>query len=238
MRLLMTRPEPDASLSAERLQALGHTVIVSPVLEIIFSPEALLWCSGVDLVVTSRNGMRALADLGDDAMRSDAAIFTVGDATAALAKEAGFLRVFSASGTVDDLVRLITTKNPAQLLYICGRERKGDLEGKLRACGISVDLAERYHANFASQFSAQAISALKEQSIDGVLFYSTRSAEAFNQLMERQLISYSTKQMVYFCLAKTVSYVFDNDMSVHTIVSGSPDEQSLFDAIDAYAKNC
>lgn len=238
MRLLMTRPEPDASLSAERLRALGHTVIVSPVLEIIFSHEALLWCSGVDFVVTSRNGMRALVDLGDDAMRSDAAIFTVGDATAALAKEAGFLRVFSASGAVDDLVRLIEAENPARLLYICGRERKGNLEEKLRACGISVDLAERYHANFASQFSAQAISAFEDQSIDGVVFYSTRSAEAFNHLMKQQLISYSTKQMTYFCLAKAALCVFDSDVRMSAIVAGRPDEQSLFDAIAAYAKNC
>ncbi|MCG8401015.1 MAG: uroporphyrinogen-III synthase, partial [Firmicutes bacterium] len=35
MRLLVTRPEPDAEALAERLRALGHEVLVAPMLPVV-----------------------------------------------------------------------------------------------------------------------------------------------------------------------------------------------------------
>ena len=42
MRLLVTRPQPDTDVQAEKLNALGHEVIAAPLLEVEFlevSPE-------------------------------------------------------------------------------------------------------------------------------------------------------------------------------------------------------
>ena len=238
MRLLMTRPEPDASLSAQRLRSLGHEVIVSPVLQVTYSNELLSWKSDAALVVTSKNGVRALDALVTDEMRKKATVFTVGDATAALASNAGFMSVTSASGTVDDLVDLIAGKKLAQVHYICGRDRNDGLETKLQRLGILIKSAERYHADFASCLNEEAIKAFKNQDIDGVLLYSTRSAEAFNHLLKANKVSYSTKQMTYFCLAKAITSVLDREMGIHAVVADRPNEQSLYDAIEAYVKTC
>lgn len=238
MRLLMTRPEPDASLSAERLRTLGHDVLISPVMTVNFSNKSLSWQPGTDLVVTSRNGVRALAKHAHDEMRESALLYTVGDATAALAREAGFLNILSASGSVDDLIDLIAGKKPAKLLYICGRERKEKLETKLNEIGITLDLAESYHADFAKEFTQQAQKALQDQTIDGILLYSNRSAEALKKLMNNKLVSQVTNDMTYFCLAKDISYVLDSIIGIKVVIADHPNEQSLCDAVQAYAKDC
>lgn len=238
MRLLMTRPEPDASLSAQRLRALGHEVIISPVIETHFSDEPLAWKPGHDFAVTSRNGVRALGLLSSDEMRKQARVFAVGDASAALALTAGFQHVQSASGTVDDLVALIAAQNPVCVHYVCGRDRKGDLELKLGAQGTAVVLVERYRADFARYLTAEARNALTAGTLEGVVLYSARAAEAFRLLTQWEEFSYSTKQITYFCLAKVIPSVFDSAIGARFIVADHPDEQSLFDAVAAFTRNC
>lgn len=233
MRLLMTRPEPDANRSAERLSARGHTVLVSPVMETRMSGEPLSWQDGTDIAVTSRNGLRALSRLASSRMRVRARLFAVGDATAALAREAGFATVLSAAGALDELLSLIARENPRRLLYVCGRERTEGFEAGLAECAIPLDIAERYAVDPAPSFSAPALAALRAGTLDGALFYSTRTAQAFLALMEHHSISYSTNNMIYFCLAKTISSVFDRKGGARIVVASRPDERSLFEAIDA-----
>lgn len=234
----MTRPEPDASLSAERLRALGHDVIISPLLEVKFSDAPLSWEANTEIIVTSKNGVRALASLAHETMRVHAPIIAVGDATAALAKQAGFANVFSASGTTEDLVALIADKKPNKLLYICGRDRKSNLEEKLHTLGIPLNIAERYHADFVKVLHEETQKALINQSIDGILFYSARSAQAFQKLIDQNLVSYMTNTMTYFCLAKDVSSVFDSSCGIEIAIANHPTEQSLFEAIQTYKQNC
>ncbi|MBA4784006.1 MAG: uroporphyrinogen-III synthase [Rhizobiales bacterium] len=234
MHLLMTRPEPDSTLSAEKLRAKGYSVLINPVLETQFSKEPVPWRRGADFVVTSRNGMRALNALASDEMRREARLFSVGDATADLAEAAGFTMVLSASGAVEDLVDTVLEEQPARLVYVCGRDRKGNLETRLRANGIVVDMAERYRAEFARTFQPAAISAFQVGALDGVLLYSRRTAEAFASLMEHHSLSYSTKKIAFFCLAKTVASVFDGVAGIDLCVAERSDERSLFEKVDAY----
>ncbi|MEP1444328.1 MAG: uroporphyrinogen-III synthase [Hyphomicrobiales bacterium] len=237
MRVLITRPEPDASLSAERLRAAGYEVLVAPMLKTVFSKKPLDDEQKTDLVVTSRNGVRVLADIASEQMRADRILYTVGDATAALAHEAGFKNIRSSAGTVDQLVDLIglpNLKDNKKLIYVCGRDRKGGLEDKLQAKGWRVDVAVRYHANCVDHFSADVLNAIKDQKIDAVLFYSNRTAEAFNALVERIKLSQSTNLLSYFCLAKSIQSVFDREEGMQLYVAEQPNEQSLFAALAFY----
>lgn len=230
MRLLMTRPEPDASHSAQRLRALGHEVIISSVMETKFSNAPL---SGPyeTFVVTSRNGARALFKLLPNEKK--ATIYTVGDATAELLCDSGFQNVHSASGTVNELVDLITSNNVKQLTYICGRDRKGNLEGRLEAKGLSVKLEERYQTEFANSFSQLARDAISNRGLDGVLIYSARSAEAYLEIAERENLSYSTKKLPYFCLAKNITTVFHQGEHKRVFTAATPDENALFKLLQA-----
>ena len=237
MRVLVTRPEPDASLTAERLQALGYEVLVAPMLETVFSTESLDDVSHADLVVTSRNGVRALAKLVSQEVRETITLYTVGDATAALASDIGFKHIYSAAGTVDHLVDLIgpaRTDDNACLIYVCGRDRKGKLEDKLRAKGWQVNVAVRYHSDSVEHFSPDILSAIKSQTIDAVLFYSNRTAEAFKTLIEQHNLSRLANSIKFFCLAKSIESVFDRYEEIQLIVVEQPNEQSMFDSLAQY----
>jgi uroporphyrinogen-III synthase len=62
MRLLVTRPEPDASREAEALGLRGHEAVLAPLLTVEFCGGVPLQLDGAQgLIVTSRNALRALA---------------------------------------------------------------------------------------------------------------------------------------------------------------------------------
>jgi len=61
MHVLITRPEPDASEMRDALAREGHTADVAPLLEIALEPPPVEVFEGIaGLVVTSRNGLRAI----------------------------------------------------------------------------------------------------------------------------------------------------------------------------------
>ena len=59
MRLLVTRPVADAQALADKLEAVGHSVICAPVIEIVTKPDAAPELTNVKgLAFTSANGVR------------------------------------------------------------------------------------------------------------------------------------------------------------------------------------
>ena len=95
MRIWITRAQPEAEATAGRIRALRHEPVVAPVLEVRPSLDAPALEGVGALAFTSRNGVRAFVALTPE---RDLQVFTVGDATAAAAREAGFTDVASASG--------------------------------------------------------------------------------------------------------------------------------------------
>ncbi|MEP3630658.1 MAG: uroporphyrinogen-III synthase [Hyphomicrobiales bacterium] len=237
MRVLVTRPEPDASLTAERLRAAGYEVLIAPMLETVFLNEPLDDMHTGDFVVTSRNGVRALAKVADEETRETRTLYTVGDATAALARGFGFKHIRSASGAVDQLVDLIgpaRSDDRAGLIYVCGRDRKGRLEDKLKANGWQVDVAVRYYSDSVDHLSPDILTVIESETIDAVLLYSNRTAEAFEGVIKRYNLSQLTNSIKFFCLAKGIESVFDRYGKIQLIVVEHPNEQSMFDALAHY----
>lgn len=106
-RVWITRAQPGAERTADRLTALGFTPLVIPLLA-IRPLEVALDLAGVDaLAFTSTNGVSTFAALsGQRALP----VLTVGDATARAAREAGFADVRSADGDLTALAALIRTE--------------------------------------------------------------------------------------------------------------------------------
>src|SRR5215813_12527695 len=106
MRLLITRPEPDATRLKARLEELGLEATIDPLVNITFNKADEIELSEAQaLIATSRNGLRALAarsEVLEIARKLPA--FTVGDATAADARALGFEVVLAGAGTSHDLV--------------------------------------------------------------------------------------------------------------------------------------
>ena len=99
VRLLVTRPEPDASETAARLNALNIETVVDPLLIAETLTTTLPPADGfAALAATSANALRALHNRGELPRLLKLPVYAVGDRTAAVAREFGFEEVISAGG--------------------------------------------------------------------------------------------------------------------------------------------
>ena len=178
VRLLLTRPEPDAQRTAAALRAQGHDVIIAPLLRIEPAADAQIgegpWAA---ILITSANAAHAVAAHARVAPLRALPVFAVGRRSAEAMAAAGFADVTSADGNVSDLAQLVAARlqPAARLLYLAGEDRSGDLAGDLRARGFAVETTMIYRAIAATGLPPAAADALAS-GIDGVLHFSRRSA--------------------------------------------------------------
>src|SRR5690606_19280302 len=107
MRLIVTRPEPDATAMRTALEAAGHAVSVEPLMRVVPVEGPPIALSGVQAIVaTSRNALRMVGDRLDMPAAANLPLVAVGKGTAALAKEAGFQEVIEGPAGGGDLPSL------------------------------------------------------------------------------------------------------------------------------------
>lgn len=178
VRLLVTRPEPDASETAARLRALDIDAVVSPLLLARTLTTTLPLASGFTaLAITSANALRALDERGEIPRLQTLPVYAVGDRSAAVAREMGFAEVVSAEGNIDDLVALLAAAGVGgPVLYPTARQQAGDLAKALAPHGVMVITSAVYEMHPAQQLGADL------DGLDGALFYSRRTAETFTRL--------------------------------------------------------
>src|SRR5215469_190526 len=124
MRLLLTRPEPDAERTALTLRTRGHVVLTAPLLQIEPIDVRLGERPGAVLLMTSASAARITAVNPDMPGLRDRPVFVVGAHTANAARTAGFTDVTSADGDAGDLARLVAQRfagTGASLVYLCGQ---------------------------------------------------------------------------------------------------------------------
>ncbi|NRG16891.1 uroporphyrinogen-III synthase [Rhizobiales bacterium] len=225
MRLLVTRPEPQASKTAARLRALGHDAVVAPLLEVEAIVNAEIPCSGIAAVaVTSARAIDAVLCRDEWKCLRDLPVFAVGEKSARAAKDAGAANVATGRGTVGDLAALIGGSGVGStVLYLAGRERSGDLGGKLAAFGIDCRTVEIYAANVASELPDDVSTGLETGGIDAVLVYSRRSAETFERLTNILKIRRNFKA---FSISKQAGEPLAGRFEV--ITAREPNEEALF----------
>ncbi len=235
MRLLLTRPEPDAQRTAAALRAQGHDVISAPLLRIEPAPEAQIgagpWAA---ILITSANAARAVATHARVTPLRALPVFAVGRRSAEAMGTAGFAKVTSADGNVSDLARLVAARlqPAAPLLYLAGEDRAGDLAGDLRARGFAVETTMIYRAIAATALPPAAAQVLA-RGIDGVLHFSRRSAEVFIDAARAAGVLESAVQAAHFCLSAQVAEPLAQAGAADIRVAERPNEAVLLALIAA-----
>jgi uroporphyrinogen-III synthase len=236
MRLLVTRPQPEARRTAVALQALGHDVLIMPMLRIEATADVALgegpWNA---VIMTSINAARAITTHPRlDALLSCPA-FVVGWRTGEAARAAGFTDVTSAEGNAAALARAVVTHvKPAagRLLYLAGEARTGDIEDTLAAHGFVTDTVIVYRAIAASDIAPEIKTALAAGKIDGVLHFSQRSAQALLAAADAAGMRDKVLTLQHYCLSAQVADAIKvmpvSDGAAPTIhVATHADEQAL-----------
>jgi len=230
MRLLVTRPEPDAVETAERLELLGHQALLSPLLRIVFCTPPADVADPAAIILTSRNGARALATWPQARGWLDRPLLVVGYASADIVRRAGFRDIRIAGGNAAALAHLLMSqfdKDVGPILYPAARDRAGSLASDLALSGYSVDLVEAYRAEIAERLDPGIRVAIMSSSVDGALYYSYRTALAFRAIAEREGIVDRLLTMMHFAISNRVAVPF-RDLGADVRVAHNPDEESLF----------
>ena len=181
MNVLITRPEPQATLTHDKLTSSGFHVfsepcqIVKPIESVLQKAEAY--------IITSQNGVEHGLKHIDD---KDAVIFTVGDKTAEAAESLGFNIIFSADGDSQSLVEVILSRwepDYGNLLHLSGAEISTDISALLSAIGYKATRTTVYETIMLENPSKTTLAAINNKEIDTVLFYSAQAVTIFNQWM-------------------------------------------------------
>lgn len=177
----ITRAEPGAAATAERVAAMGHKTLVAPLLRIEPLADVQIDLTGVAaLAFTSANGVRAFADLNT---RRDIRVFSVGAGTTAAAKAAGFKAILSAEGDVNALAGRIAARKSelrGAVLHPGAAEPAGDLVGALTAEGLEARALPLYDSVIAPP-PPELIGAL--ESVNVALLHSPKAARALAKLL-------------------------------------------------------
>jgi uroporphyrinogen-III synthase len=238
MRLLVTRPEPDASREAEALVARGHAPVLAPLLAVEFCPDVPLRLDGAQaLLVTSRNALRALASHGDLERAPGLPLFAVGEATAEAARKLGFSKVIVGPGTGADLAELILREmDPAhgKLVHLAGDTLAFDLKAALERHGFKVDRPVLYRMVPASVLPPEAEALLKSGKLGGVILMSPRTAKTFAALLAKHGLVTQAACLVCYCLSEAVAGALA-PLGLVARVAQRPREEDLLALLDSEA---
>lgn len=232
MRVLITRPEPDASSLASVLAKRGIEPVLAPLMSIRIRGDRQLSLDGVQAVLfTSANGVRAFA-----ATRAERTlpVFCVGDATAEAARDAGFAGIQSAAGdvgTLASLVAKICDPSGGDLLHVAGSAVAGDLAGALEASGFTVNRAVLYDAEPVAELANEAKVAIDRGEIDAVLLFSPRTAARFSELVRAAGLESACAGIQAVCLSSAVAGGLGDLEFRERLVAARPDQASLLDLL-------
>jgi uroporphyrinogen-III synthase len=178
----ITRAQPGADTTAERVRALGHDPVVAPLLTVRPLVDVAVDLHGVAaLAFTSANGVRAFADAsGERGLK----VFAVGAATAQAARAVGFKSVLSADGDVLALAEGIAARRSelrGAVLHPGAAEPAGDLCGALSGQGVEARALILYETipGYPDEMAAPEIARC-----DAVLLHSPRASKALARYLK------------------------------------------------------
>lgn len=220
--ILITRPLENSIRTLKKLEALGLTGKIFPLLEINFDRLAI---QNIDfnaaeiIVVTSQSAYKALKNFK---ISFNKPVLVVGQRTGELLKDSGYnIRAIrnTASELLDYIERNISRNK--KLLYLSGDHIASDLDTKLLELGFNLERKIIY--------SSVAVKAMPEsilQNVDKILFYSPRTAKIFTEVCPNKLDTVSA-----VCISNNTAKMLNNLKLKAVYVVQSPTEKDMLDLL-------
>ncbi|MGE5501109.1 MAG: uroporphyrinogen-III synthase [Ignavibacteriales bacterium] len=226
----ITRAEPAASETAERVAAHGHKPVVQPLLTLERLPHTQIDLHDVRaLAFTSANGVRAFAAASPE---RDFRVFAVGAATAEAAKAAGFRSVLAGDGDVAALATRIATRQlelrGGVVLNPGAVEPAGDLVGALQKAGVEARALPLYDT-VPVTLDGGFLDALPQ--IDVVLLHSPKAAKALAKVLRKT----AAPRLRALCLSKAVARPLAKIELAELAACPIPVEAALLNLLDRKA---
>ena len=201
--VLIMRPLEDALPMATILESKGIKFSHYPLFTPHFLPLSPLK-NPQALIITSKNAIRALEGYED---LKKMPLYAVGDKTAELAKQKGFLNVSSASGTSQELIKLmIKTGQPDKGIFwhLSGQKVKGNIVESLKIAGFEAKRQIVYSLEDITDLPSSLYNELKNKMISHVIFCSSRTTTVFMSLLKKNKLEKKACQMISLCLSQDI----------------------------------
>ncbi|WP_371224864.1 uroporphyrinogen-III synthase [Roseovarius sp. 2305UL8-3] len=222
--VLITRPEAAALRMADQLRVkwgCDVPIVISPLMQIAYLDEAPD-LNGVDtLIFTSRHGVEGFVRLSG---RRDIPCYAVGPATAAKAREAGFVTT-DAGGDANALSRKVIADGITGCLHLRGEHAAGDVVGDLIAAGIKACDQVVYRQE-ALKLNDEAQALLRRDSPVILPLFSPRSAALFFENVD------VTAPLLIAAISQSVANKVPKGVSEAVVVAQSPDGGAMQEALD------
>ncbi len=206
MKVLITRPQPDADLFAQMCRMQGLAPVICPLMAIEINKMAVDLTDVGALAFTSANGVRAFAQNNPS---RNLPVFAVGEACAGVARAEGFATVHVAGGDVVALAACIAqqrTNLRGDVLHIAGTRRAGDLVAALASKGIKAQRKVLYGAVEMVSLPDIAVQALSGESPAAyVTLFSPRSADLLVKLVKQSGLEDAMPDTRVICLSEAVA---------------------------------
>lgn len=239
MRVLITRPEREATTLAAALSERGHVPVIAPLfhLQILRPPAGFsaALAAAQAILLTSANGARALAEASDQRGRP---ILAVGDTTASTAEGLGFSAVTSASGdgaALAELVRKELDPNSGPLLHVSGADIALDFAEALKADGFEVRRFALYEAREETTLPDSARAAIEGRALDAATFFSPRAADLFVRLVQKAGVSSALTNVTAIAISPAAVVPLRELPFKATVAAPRPTRQAVLDEIDRLA---
>ena len=230
--VLITRPEPGGGETAARVAALGFRPIVAPLLE-IRELRTQLPPSGTVQAVVAASG-NAIPPLPRS--HFDLPLFAVGEATAARARAAGFVRVSSADGDAAALAALVAQSCDAHagpLLLACGRGQGTALVAKLRTRGFAVIRRVVYAAVPVDTLPNVARDALAAGALRAAMFFSAETARQCMTLLNAAELGETVRPVEALAIGKPAAMALEGLPWRRIRVAARPNQDAMLALLDA-----
>lgn len=203
-RVWLTRPQADSEAMAARLATHAVHSIQAPVMDIVpITPPPFTHIPHA-LLLTSRHAAPALAFLPE--MFRSMPVYCVGSATAHAAHLQGFTNTVAGESDVLTLLpQLRAEMGNGNLLYLAGEDTRVDVAALLTPHGITVEKLVTYQAMLTTRLPDNLLNAFKIKAVIGACFFSPRSAQAANELLNQHGIAHQVTQLEAFCLSLPVA---------------------------------
>lgn len=227
--VLVTRAEPGATLTCERLAALGYPAVNAATARIAATEGAPDWTGAGGVIVTSPNGAGQLKRLGAPRTLK---VFAVGPASAAAARAAGHEDVVTGSGDAAGLLDIIlNAPDPGRLIHVRGRDQAFDLSGALKQMGRDARSHIAYEARPVEALPDAALQALGPGTV--VLLHSPLGTERLLALVEAAGRLSALGGAHILAISDAAAGPLRHSGAGRVTVAKCPDEASMLDALKA-----
>ena len=238
MKVLVTRPEPDAAAFAERCRHAGLTPVLAPMMHISIEKKPVN-ISGIGaLAFTSVNGVRAFS-VSHEARGLP--VFSVGGVSGDEALAAGFDDVSIAGGDIESLTSLIDQQRgriTGAVLQIAGAHRAGDLVEALKQRGLKARREVLYEANAVDSLPENARAAIVASApIEWATFFSPRTAALFLALIKNSGLEDRLRSLRAACLSEAVADVLSCAVWKSVEIASRRDADAVITAITEHARH-